>query len=366
MTIHFRKAFTLIELLVVIAIIGILTGLFLPAVQSVRESARRTQCANNIRQICLAVHNAESATAKLPSGWIELFDASGFPQPDYSYRYGWATQILPYVEAINLYKGYDLKQYWDATIPSGGTVNDIANDATTALPIFICPSDSMPNVNPNWEPADCPGYAKMNYAGNGGVKILHPQVLDYNPNTAARGSGELQDGLGLFCCNSKTRDRDMTDGRSNTIIFGERGGMDLNARDPMNPVPRSVMPNLLVRIGVPSISQQYVTDLGPGLLRAGTDGSSQLSMGPFSESSVANTDYDGSLSPEDYRLNAATDLDGDGLNAYSIGYSSAHPQGLNFAFADGSATYISDFIDDTILRNLLDRQDGNVIDKTRF
>ena len=361
-----RKAFTLIELLVVIAIIGILVSLFLPAVQRVRESARRTECLNNIRQICLAVHNSESSRGKFPAGWIELFDSAGFPQPDYSYRYGWATQLLPYVEATNLYKRYNLREYWDATIPSGGTSNDIANDATTALPLFTCPSDSMPDINPNWDPADCPGYAKMNYAGNGGVMILHPEVLDYNPTTAARGSGELRDGLGLFCCNSKIRDRDITDGRSNTIIFGERGGMDFKARDPLIPVPRSAMPNLLIRIGVPSINQQFVTGAGPGSLRAGTDGSSQLSMGPFDETLVANTDYNGSLSPEDYRLNAATDFDGDGLNAYSIGYSSAHPQGLNFAFADGSATYINNFIDDSVLRNLLNRQDGNTVDKTKF
>ena len=364
-TIKSRKAFTLIELLVVIAIIGILISLLLPAVQQVREAARRTECLNNIRQIGLAIQNAESATRRLPSGWIELF-ASGTSEPDLDYRYGWASQILPYVEATNLYKRYDLRSYWNATIPSGGTINDIANDASTVLNIFTCPSDSMPDINPNWDPADCPGYAKMNYAGNAGVMILNPTVLDYDLSTAALGSSELSDGFGLFCCNSKIRDRDIVDGRSNTIIFGERGGMDFNASDPLNPVPRSATPNLLIRIGVPSVNQQFVTPSGPGAIRAGTDGSSQLAMGPFNPDDILNTDYSGSLSPEDYRPNAATDLDGDGLNAFSLGFSSAHPRGLNVAFADGSATYVDDFIDDQVLRDLLNRKDGNVVDKTEL
>jgi prepilin-type N-terminal cleavage/methylation domain-containing protein len=102
-----RRGFTLVELLVVIAIIGILIGMLLPAVQQVREAARRTQCMNNLRQIGLAAHNFESAHKHYPTagGCSDGYhDPAQEFRPLYGYENGgWMYQLLPYVEQNNIY-----------------------------------------------------------------------------------------------------------------------------------------------------------------------------------------------------------------------------------------------------------------------
>src|SRR5712692_3939760 len=108
-----RVGFTLIELLVVIAIIGVLIALLLPAVQKVREAANRTQCANNLKQIGLAVHNFHDTYGTFPNtgAWWATgagYDASGTPIGIKYQTAGWMYQIMPFIEQDNLYKMSDL------------------------------------------------------------------------------------------------------------------------------------------------------------------------------------------------------------------------------------------------------------------
>src|SRR5260370_30068224 len=108
-----RIGFTLIELLVVIAIIGVLIALLLPAVQKVREAANRTQCANNLKQIGLAMHNFHDTYGAYPNSgnhWDTgiSYDASGAPQNFKYQQAGWGYQILPFIEQDNLYNTSDM------------------------------------------------------------------------------------------------------------------------------------------------------------------------------------------------------------------------------------------------------------------
>src|SRR5262245_59521984 len=126
-----RAGFTLIELLVVIAIIAILIALLVPAVQKVREAAARTQCANNLKQLGLAIHSFHDVTKGLPPSRMDNFGGVT-----------WAVMILPYIEQEPFYRQWDVRHwYYD----QGGT--PAAGDVIrrTQVPLFYCPARRGPD-----------------------------------------------------------------------------------------------------------------------------------------------------------------------------------------------------------------------------
>jgi prepilin-type N-terminal cleavage/methylation domain-containing protein len=220
-----RRGFTLIELLVVIATIGILVALLLPAVQKVREAASRAKCANNLKQIGLAIHNFHDSHAVLPPGRVD---------PDGGVT--WAVLILPYMEQDTFYKQWDISR-WFYFHP------DSVRMTQTAM--YYCPSrraaeaDSISDQgeipdepwsggNPPYSPpyfgalgdyAACAGDNSAGHAYNtqtaNGALIL----ADY---THVSINGNNRSPYFISPWSSRTRFESITDGLSNTILIGEK------------------------------------------------------------------------------------------------------------------------------------------------
>ncbi len=216
-----KKGFTLIELLVVIAIIAILTSLLLPAVQQAREAARRTQCKNNLKQIGLALHNYHDALQIFPPGYIDRNGSpNSTPDNDLGPGWGWATLLLPFLEAGDVYNQINVSQ--------GITVGTNAQVSLTLMKTYQCPSDPLQDPFPVYDSsftAPIATVAHGNYLGcNGWVECFNgaggnPQLGlgdDGLPGTFGPA------GVGTFYRNSNISITKIRDGLSKTIVVGER------------------------------------------------------------------------------------------------------------------------------------------------
>lgn len=267
-----RTGFTLVELLVVIAIIGILVGLLLPAVQAAREAARRMQCQNNIRQLGLAAHNFESAYKRFPPGLL-------FPTPprsagldganwDKHSGIGHIVHLLPFMEQNAIYQGISQASSLDPDQTGVGAVSGSTQELKNrywwntdswdhvhyTLPTLLCPSDSSelgtrysiltnftyassstsrPSAGYYYEGTENASWhqtvGKTNYLGcsgwGGKVSSSWSSSVANGGPIADDSNGMAVDALtGIFYHRSKSKFGSISDGTSNTLMFGEVTG----------------------------------------------------------------------------------------------------------------------------------------------
>jgi prepilin-type N-terminal cleavage/methylation domain-containing protein/prepilin-type processing-associated H-X9-DG protein len=297
------RGFTLVELLVVIAIIGILVALLLPAVQSAREAARRTQCTNNLKNLAIGLHNYHDSRKAFPPG----FDFGDWWVP----TWGWSYHTLPFLE-----EGAMHDQLAVGASGSKRTLADVFKDAggnsnapeikilQTPITLFRCPSDTTPPLLPSSDN----GILYRPFDSNQTV----PPPAGFQPATsnyvASQGffcdrqcdpvSHRYCDNVGIFFIGSKVSFRQIPDGSSQTLLLGER---------------------------------QEIGDAGTWI---GTASPPDINdrRGYFQ---LATTRW-GINEPPPPRTQTIRNID--------KGFSSAHPGGANFALADGSVRYISEQI----------------------
>lgn len=337
-----RTAFTLVELLVVIAIIGILVALLLPAVQAARESARRTQCVNNLKQISLSVHNYHDTHKKFPFG-----KGASYPGAPVYARWSAHALLLPFMEQQNLHDTIDFK-FAPATPGMGGVIGFMpAYSNASGINVipsqvfiagFICPSDPTA-VQGAW-----PG--QNNYVGNQGGWLCDRGDQPGAPTDVS--PTEIQTGVFYFL--SQVRFSDAIDGTANTMMFSEklRGNGSPNPRTDM-----FVMPNQT------SLNATYATCQATNPATA-TPLTSKWGWSWVMGENCC-TLYCHVSQPNTFTC-AGIPFPGTMTNmAMQVAATSRHPGGVNGAMMDGSVRFATSTIDLTVWRAIGTRASGEVV-----
>jgi prepilin-type N-terminal cleavage/methylation domain-containing protein/prepilin-type processing-associated H-X9-DG protein len=351
-------AFTLIELLVVIAIIAVLIALLLPAVQSAREAARRAQCINNLKQIVLANHNYENANGAFPMGNLQtniLID--GFGDQPCSANMWWTAfaYFLPYMEQGTDYNAYNLTWPSYNGMPAIFHPNWTAGNQTVAS--FICPSDGASGPHPpqNWyvPTAQC-SYGEnrgtwenviFNWYNNSGVAVQYG-------NTCGWGGG-----TGMFMPMGSVRIAEVTDGTSNTILYGE---MSRFVNEPTG--DGWMFSNVMAWWG----DGTYPWPQGSSRITGGAFTVPAPNVGPDQTGAIFNGCFGGGLVlPPDWLRNAA--IPGGPCNSLGQwGFRSLHPGGINVGMTDGSVKFIKNSTNLVAYRALGTRNLGEIVSADQY
>jgi prepilin-type N-terminal cleavage/methylation domain-containing protein/prepilin-type processing-associated H-X9-DG protein len=356
-----RRGFTLIELLVVIAIIAVLVGLLLPAVQKARESANRTQCVNNLKQIGLGVQNFHDAYKYIPQNHRPTTAATA------TVRERWFTRILPFVDQAALYNQYDETSNWDSD-PGTVTVGGVIYPATippsaagypgnafvtnTPVPVAQCPStpngtrlDVNPQLTSPGSFANPAIFAVTDYAGVYGV---HPYFYATTGIPAPTNPyGAINDSVGADTAPIKLTD--ITDGTSNTILVTEsagrpflyQNGVQLGTNLTIHETNGGGWGRPASEIWLIGFTNKFGTTPGGPVAINAANGVDWLGQFPYTAAAGAvtpplNTDPGGQI--------------------YSF-----HPGGANAVYADGSVHFLPQSIAPAVLASLVTRAAGDTV-----
>jgi prepilin-type N-terminal cleavage/methylation domain-containing protein len=302
-----RRGFTLIELLVVIAIIGLLVALLLPAIQASRETARRAQCLNHLKQIGIAVSNYADQQGRLPPASTSPLELGvwNYAADPSVHLHSWASMILPFVEESSL----------RGTIDPNASALAPANRraAATIVPTYRCPSfaGSDYSIEPKYT-AIAPTFAIRNYVALGATTIgslWEPVAIGMR-----RPDGSIY-------CQSNTRWRDITDGLSQTCLIAET--REQNAAVWIDGTGAAAVGRPFSVDNVPSYAQDFAS----------------LNYQPYYEWGDTADSIDCQFGP-----------------------SSMHPGGLvGHLLADGSARFVSDTIEPKLYDGLITRAGGEAV-----
>lgn len=392
-----RLGFTLVELLVVIAIIGTLVGLLLPAVQSAREAARKSQCSNNVKQISLGCIGYEAANKKYPTSGEGIDFAAGNMKGLNIESF--FVQLLPFIEQVGIAGKWQAKRpYWDTTA-SGGAPGGNSQLAATKISMFVCPSngiskDEYGGTSTGATTASGSSTSPF-FAYYGRTDYMPIAYTDLSATdgtrskaTSATARGSYKEGLlSLLQSNGVQH---AVDGTSNTAIFFEDAGRTLQTVGTRDSTVGGATTWYRTSGGAPKAIVS-----GDSLWTAGStdnpssktvpnrwadaDCASGVSGGPNEESTVPRTqtviNNNKNPMPGGKATDGSVSTYGGGKNATSTGADcswdvnncgsndepfSLHAGGGCFAgFGDGSVHWVNEKLDTQVLRQLSDPSDGD-------
>ena len=379
-----RTGFTLVELLVVIAIIGILIALLLPAVQAAREAARRSTCTNNLKQIGIALQNYHDVYGRLPRNGIDGDDA-GWTQ-----RGSQTSRLMSYLDQVQIFNLYNYNVPEGSTIFENTTTTGRVNPPSlvqgerflrdTPIPALLCPSDTV-GLQTIWghhAPSNyCASLGAQSFPSQWGAQVSLVVGISPYPLTNAP-----RNGWGSWFGNGDSDHGNewQADGTTISGLFSRYGGRN----SPSNGAQWTGENNNLGR-GPWSAQLRDITDgtsnviaygeVRPNCMDHGQSGWIDSNVGPSWAGTAPPINYPTCMQePNGLGVLETWSSPTSGFAATfrpdnwatSQGYKSKHPNGAQFVFADGSVHFLLETINYDTYQRLGDRRDGKMVDPSTY